>query len=135
MSKTHVPAPSGPNCPSTPLTGKTIAGQSILVSGAENNTVIVWFVESTVMAEFPLSTDAKQSLMYILPSVGATKLITFVVVGFAGFSAKAGSGESMVTWCHPTLAPLAVNRPPASTAEHPRQTVVVALLPAVIAFA
>jgi hypothetical protein len=61
--KTHVPALSGPNCPSTPLTGATISGQATLVSGAENDTVIVWFVESTAMAGFPQQTDAKQELM------------------------------------------------------------------------
>src|SRR5208282_2024274 len=93
MSKTHVPALSGPNCPSTPLTGATNAGQKTLVTGAENDTVIVWFVESTVEAGFPLATDAIQSLRYILPSVGATKPMTFVVVGFAGFRAKVTVGE------------------------------------------
>ena len=93
MSKTHVPALSGPNCPSTPLTGAIYSGQKTLVTGAENDTIIVWFVESTVMAGFPLARDAKQELPYILPSVGATKLITFVVVGFAGFRVKVTVGE------------------------------------------
>ena len=94
------------SCPEEPGAGKLHAGiceggagqpaslpRQTLVTGSENDTVIVWFVESTVRAGFPLAKAAKQSLRYILPSVGATKLITFVVVGFAGFRAKVTVGE------------------------------------------
>jgi hypothetical protein len=41
MFKTHVPALSGPNCPSTPLTGATICGQVELDGGGEKDTLMV----------------------------------------------------------------------------------------------
>jgi hypothetical protein len=73
--------------------------------------------------------------MYILPSVGATKLITFVVVGFAGFSAKAVGGEPLVTGCHRTVASAALDGPPHKAVAQARQIVAVARLQLVIALA
>jgi hypothetical protein len=105
------------------------------VGGVENDTVIVRFVESTVIAGFPFEPHAKHSFEYILPSVGATKLITFVVVGSAGFSAKTVGGKPLVTWCHWTVASAALAWPPHHAAAQARQTDAVALLLAVIILA